>query len=284
MFTMVDPNTAASDEGFSVKALGRAGLEYREGPRSADVDSEMLFRKCGIAVYKDSFKAWMPPFEVETVSEEERDRVVDNICRAFEFQKMRVEIVDRRLGAEAIQRTLEDADARSKMHVVRRPRVGILDFGGAESKPFIASDTIFLTAIFGRVKMAELINPSCDVLFLYAKLASDGALIGSTRDLAEIIRDTGARIVVFGLANNVNCYHQAVIKMMPRTTANLIETLDRRGDAFERFLTGIFLTMKRGASMCTALGYDTSSPRGLPRSDRPLVMIEIQLDPFTFGE
>jgi hypothetical protein len=162
----------------------------------------------------------------------------DNIRRAFEFRKMRIELVDTRL--------------------LHAPSVGIPDLGGLESKRLIALDTIFLKAIFGRVRTVTLAESACDLLFLYAALEADGSVVGSTPGLREIIRDSGAKIVVFGLPN-------------------------RRGDAFGQFLTVVFSTMKRGASMCTAWGSRNPQPPGSPEPVRPLTMIQAELDPFTFG-
>jgi hypothetical protein len=71
---------------------------------------------------------------------------------------------------------------------------------------------------------------------LYVRRASDRTAIGSTRGLSQIIRDTGARIVVFGVASHTGNCRQDEIKMEPHRIANPLMTLDRRGDAFERFL------------------------------------------------
>jgi hypothetical protein len=131
--------------------------------------------------------------------------------------------------------------------------VGLLNLDGPDSERLIAGDAAFLTAIFGSVRSVDLAEPSCDVLFLYARLEDDGSIAGSPLGLREIIRDTGARIVVFGLPNSPASYGEAHhYKRRPYGLANLVETLDRRGDAFEHYLTGIFLAMKRGLSMCTA--------------------------------
>jgi Immunity protein 74 len=93
MFTIPRINVVASDEGFSVEVLGRTGIEYREGSKSAFVDSEVLVTGHGIAVFKDSIKRWRPPHDKELISTEERRRILDNIRRAIAFHNEPVQIL-----------------------------------------------------------------------------------------------------------------------------------------------------------------------------------------------
>ncbi len=93
MFTVPRVNVVSSDEGFSVEVLQRVGIEYTEGSKTMFVDSEILMPGYGIAVSKKSIQAWRPPHDGEKVTAEDRDRILENICRAIEFQGARVEIV-----------------------------------------------------------------------------------------------------------------------------------------------------------------------------------------------
>ena len=93
MFTNPKVNMVACDEGFSVEVLGRTGIEYREGSKSAFVDSEVLATGRGIAVFKDSIKGWRPPHDKEAISAEQRQRILDNIRRAISFKNQPVEIL-----------------------------------------------------------------------------------------------------------------------------------------------------------------------------------------------
>jgi hypothetical protein len=86
MFTIPRVNVVASDEGFSVEVLGMTGLDYSEGGKSMLVDSEILTEGHGIAVYKNSIKAWRPPHEREQLTAEDKQRIIGNICRAFDFR------------------------------------------------------------------------------------------------------------------------------------------------------------------------------------------------------
>lgn len=82
MFTR-STNLITSDEGFSVRVLGRVGLEYREGDRSAFVDSEVLV--VGIMVRSGSLSHWDAPYESETITGGRKEKIINNICRAFAF-------------------------------------------------------------------------------------------------------------------------------------------------------------------------------------------------------
>lgn len=93
MFSSTKPNVIVSDEGYSVEILGRTGIKYCEGDKCMFVDSEVLSTGHGIAVFKKSIKAWKPPHEKEGVTEEKKEKIIDNIRQAIAFQKQPIEIL-----------------------------------------------------------------------------------------------------------------------------------------------------------------------------------------------
>jgi hypothetical protein len=76
-------NVIESSEGFSVRTLGCTGLRYQEGDRSVWIDSEVLAAPGGIVMNRDSIKYWEGP-DPDRVSDADRDRITDNVKRAFE--------------------------------------------------------------------------------------------------------------------------------------------------------------------------------------------------------
>jgi hypothetical protein len=82
-FSEPEPNVIESTEGFSVKVLGQTGLRYTEGTRSVWIDSEVLAKPRTIAMSKKTIRFWEGP-EPGEVSEKDRDRIANNIKRAFE--------------------------------------------------------------------------------------------------------------------------------------------------------------------------------------------------------
>jgi hypothetical protein len=93
MFTSPRPNLYESSEGFSVEVLGRTGLRYREADREMFVDSEVLTGSSGLAVYKDTIQRWDPPYENVSVTDSDRDRVLNNIRDAFRSQGFEIDVI-----------------------------------------------------------------------------------------------------------------------------------------------------------------------------------------------
>jgi hypothetical protein len=82
-FSEPEPNVIESSDGFSVTVLGLTGMRYMEGARSVWIDSELLAKPRAIALSKKTIRFWEGP-EPGEVSTEDRDRIADNIKRAFE--------------------------------------------------------------------------------------------------------------------------------------------------------------------------------------------------------
>jgi len=140
---------------------------------------------------------------------------------------------------------------RSRVRSLPSPKVGILNVAGEYGKGLIEADLALLTGAFVRVEVLERSVPKCDVLFLYGRLTAAGAVEGLGQGLREVIRDSGAKVVIVALENPVEHYIKAgAAKAYGQ--ANLVMTLDRRGDAFARFFSNLFSMMKRGDSMSSA--------------------------------
>ena len=92
-FTVPGPNRYESSRGFSVEVLGRTGLRYVEDERTLFVDSEILAAPAGMLIYRDSIKSWDASDEVEPLSEEARQRIIDNIRAALGSQGIAVDVI-----------------------------------------------------------------------------------------------------------------------------------------------------------------------------------------------
>ena len=124
MFSSPRNNVVESDEGFYVEILGRTGIKYVEGSRVIFIDSEVLTGPHGMMVQKNSIQNWqVPPGDIDaskkdkmirdahkvslvkdfflfegfaierTIDDDEKDKIVENIRRAFLFQGFEIEIV-----------------------------------------------------------------------------------------------------------------------------------------------------------------------------------------------
>ena len=64
---------------YSIRIHGRAGITYKEGVRTLEIDSEMLIGKYDYAIYWTKVTNWAPPYENEKLSETEKARIKVNI-------------------------------------------------------------------------------------------------------------------------------------------------------------------------------------------------------------
>jgi hypothetical protein len=170
----------------------------------------------------------------------------------------------------------------SPVTLIPDPNIGILDMRRDKDDEFVRSDVVFLQSMFTNVRTVNLVKPKCDVLFFYATLTVDGGIIGTSRGLRDIIRDSGAKVVVVASPNPVGHYIKAG-RLQPYGRANLVMTLDRKGDAFVHFFTALFLRMKRGVSMPVAwveLNPQVPAPK---ESDRPETIFACEIGPVTFS-
>jgi hypothetical protein len=85
-FSEPEPNVIESSAGFSVRVLGLTGMRYTEGDRSVYMDSEVLAKPGpgAIALFKDRMRPWGSPPGSARLSEDESDRIANNVKRAFE--------------------------------------------------------------------------------------------------------------------------------------------------------------------------------------------------------
>ncbi|HVZ89199.1 MAG TPA: hypothetical protein VHG72_19685 [Polyangia bacterium] len=87
-------NTISSDEGFTVTVLsGRGGVRYTEGDRSVEINSEFSGGLRRVILYTASIVEWESSIGRVAVNEEERDRIIENVCRAFKFDGYASEVL-----------------------------------------------------------------------------------------------------------------------------------------------------------------------------------------------
>ena len=71
-------------EPFKVRMTGRAGIVYEEGPRSMEIDSEMLAGPdFDIVIYTESIKRWRPPHESEAITDDVKSRIKANLAESL---------------------------------------------------------------------------------------------------------------------------------------------------------------------------------------------------------
>ncbi len=92
MFKKKKDGSIESDAGFTVRVLGRAGLQYMEGSKIMLVDSEMLNNpKIGFVVASSSITHWNG--FTQKIGQKERLRVLNNITEAFKFIGFKIKVI-----------------------------------------------------------------------------------------------------------------------------------------------------------------------------------------------
>lgn len=81
--------TARSDEGFEVRFRGMTKLAYQEKTHSLIIGVEVSHMIADYIVYFSELKSWEPPYENESISSEECERIKRNIRSALAFMKLK---------------------------------------------------------------------------------------------------------------------------------------------------------------------------------------------------
>ena len=93
-FSEPEPNVIESTAGFSVRVLARTGLRYTEGQQSVWIDSEVLAKPGpgAIALFRDRIDIWDSLNDPVPVSDADRDRITENVKRAFEARGYELQV------------------------------------------------------------------------------------------------------------------------------------------------------------------------------------------------
>jgi hypothetical protein len=134
-----------------------------------------------------------------------------------------------------------------KASLIVAPRFGTLNLKGAEGEALVQADTLALQSVLGEADHSTTAPPKCDVLFLYGDLSADGRIASTQMWLGELVRASGATILVVATENPGVAYNASRGPGYGRV--NLVMTLSRRGDLFARFFVRLFADMKRGTPM-----------------------------------
>jgi hypothetical protein len=172
---------------------------------------------------------------------------------------------------------------RRRRRVIVAPRFATLNLNGAEGEALVQADTQALQPVLGIAEQSNFVPPRCDVLFVYSNISPDGRIESTRMSLGELIRASGATILVVA-SENIGAHYVACNKTGPYGPVNLVMTLSRRGDLFPRFFVRLFEDMKRGTSM--PLAWVKLAPQGpMSESDElPSTIFACMAGQVAFGE
>jgi hypothetical protein len=164
---------------------------------------------------------------------------------------------------------------------ITQPVLGILDLDRSRFGTLASQDRAALGPLFNSVMESESAPPKCDVLLVYCGIEAGGKIAGSPLSLRQIIRDAGARVVVFAAENDPERYMEAA-QPAAYGAANLVMTLERKGDAFAAFFGKLFGLMFRGVSMPVAWVQLAPQIPGHPHADLPETIFACELGQLAF--
>jgi hypothetical protein len=144
--------------------------------------------------------------------------------------------------------------------------LGQLIFPGPDHEDNAEEDRSSLGRFFDRVEVSRGSVPTCGVLFIYGSIEPDGSLAGASHGLREIIRESGAWIVVVASENSGD---RCLAASAPTGfgEANLVLVLARKGPLFTTFIVALFQQMAAGVSMPTAwVRLSPQDPHGNPHA------------------
>jgi hypothetical protein len=160
---------------------------------------------------------------------------------------------------------------RPNVTFIEKPTLGLLDLSNGLSTSDLNADRETLGSLFYSARQSTSQAPKCDVLFMYCQIETDGHIRGSKLGLRELIRESGASVVIIASENSAEGYI-AASKKTGYGYANLVMTHDRKGEVFGRYFYKLFSEMKQGTSMPLAWVKLAPQIRGAAHLDAPEVI------------
>lgn len=168
---------------------------------------------------------------------------------------------------------VDDVERREK--APRAPlAIGFANLAGPGFDELVVQDAQALGPLFMRSRVGKPHQiPSAEVLFVYTHLNEDGTIRGPKAvGVRQIVQTTHAAIVVVASPNSPESIRNAIGLRGPKS-ANLVFTLDRKGDAFPRFFRALFEKMQAGEDMLSAWAALAPQHPGASAPDAPSTML-----------
>jgi Tfp pilus assembly protein PilF len=149
--------------------------------------------------------------------------------------------------------------------IIENPSIVFWNIIGESMAPLVANDRATLGPLFPKqAEGGREHTPYCNVLFIYGVLNAQGLIGTPAIPLRDVIKTTGAYIVVIATETNVEVVNDPgfgkSIKSDGSWQANLVLTVNRNGDAFARFYRNLFGLMMNGVTM--PLAWSKLAPQG----------------------
>ena len=78
--------TKTIDGTCSIERIGRDEYKYVEGDHVLMFQAEMLSGSPRRVIYVRTIKNWLPPFEIEKITEQKRTAILEKVCKYFDVK------------------------------------------------------------------------------------------------------------------------------------------------------------------------------------------------------
>ncbi|MBW3623398.1 MAG: hypothetical protein KY468_08310 [Armatimonadetes bacterium] len=90
---LLDGGGVKIDEVSSIKRTSRDEYKYIEGDHEMLIYVEVQAGYPGCAVYSNSIREWLPPYDNEEVTDEDKERILKKVCSHLEKSGLSYEVI-----------------------------------------------------------------------------------------------------------------------------------------------------------------------------------------------
>jgi len=169
--------------------------------------------------------------------------------------------------------------------VIANPSLLMLNLMGPGATALLERDLADLKPIFNdNIRVVDSTTvPRCDVLFLYAKLDETGRVEPHPFHFRDAVKATGARVAVVASEIAEAAFSNPRFGQYSNGwPANIVLTINRKGEHFGRFFRRLFSDMQSGTSM--PMAWVTLAPQGpVQAPDLPAMIFLMEAGHIAFG-
>lgn len=185
--------------------------------------------------------------------------------------------------AQSSARTSKVRTTARNPFCIEAPSIGFLNLRGAAGNQMAKEDEQVLSPLFSEVHVSDSAVPSVNVLLLYCDVTAAGQIAGRSEGLRDLIAAAGAHIAIVASENPAEHYIGS-LGSRNSWSANIVLTLDRKGDQFSAFFAKLFREMYAGKSMLMAWIELAPQIPGHDDSDAPATLMTAEAGHLAFRQ
>jgi hypothetical protein len=172
-------------------------------------------------------------------------------------------------------------------YVIANPVLGLVNLAGPAGNALLERDRAVLADVFGsNLRIADNEVPVCNVLFFYGTLEPSTRVAGQKFSFRDMVKAAGAHIAVLASEPSAELLdNEDFLKTLGKSGdwyANVVVTMERKGDDFGRFFHRLFSRMRDGVAIPTA--WVEIAPQGPHQPpDLPVMFVVFEAANIAFG-